>query len=147
MELKDIQCGKEYIFDPQNHYRQNELGFVKAIVRSVPSNTFWNRFMRRGIQVNLYGDTKFESTSGYSDKLYEVQPEDLEEMKDKNIIIRYPENAPVFSHKDKDVFAKIANMVVKDSEIATRFDSNEIVQMLALLSKISFYSDLHDDGM
>lgn len=146
MDLKDIQCGKEYIFDPQNKYGQNELGFIKARVRYVPQDTFWNRLVKREVDVNLYAESRFAVTSGYTDNIYHVKPEDLEEMKeDANIIIRYPQDIPVFSHKDRNVFTKVAKVITSNPNIASQFDSDEIVRLLSLLTKIDFYCGLYDD--
>ena len=144
MNQRDIQKSETYLFDPKNTMSQTEIGFTMAKALQTPTSNIISLIFRNKVPVNLFADNKIKALSGFTDKVYEINPEVLEPMNGENVIIRYPEDVPVFSNNDIMILTKMAKIVTSDKSVGDKFSVEEIVKLMALVEKVRFYGQMRN---
>lgn len=138
---KNIEVGKNYLFDPKNEAKQLESGV--SVIKVLEAH---RRFLKKIYTVCPVMD---ESESGVLiNSSFVTTEERLEIMSNNpndNVIIRYPVDIPTFSIEDVVLLANISMKIMelyKDGKYP--MDDDMVIRMGALVNKIKFYAEISE---
>ena len=133
MTYNDIEVGKNYVFDPNNLMNQTETGI--SVIHITDKK---KRFLMPSI---IYGKSLNERTNVIGESDMMVSPEYIGNEYDTehdHIVIRFPDNIPSFSSMD----IAIMDRLIKAAFDQKRFSDEEMVAILSLHRKVSFYGNI-----
>lgn len=130
MKYKNIEIGKNYVFDPDNTMEQTELGV--SIVQVVDKKgLFTKAIVSKEVDPYTLQVRNYEIMSTPEAIAQEYTPNTV-------IITRFPADIPVFGKADVALFGKMAQHII--TEKSPQFTEPELIGMMSLLNKIEFYS-------
>lgn len=134
MKFKDVHEGETYLYDQPNKHCYTEDSIAKVFVVGKSASLFSKSIIK--CKPYIGDTTDFSNRMGIID----VSPNDLYPYDpSKNIIVRYPENIPVFNASDRDIIVKLVNIATSNPQVRDILGDKDFVNLLSLTNKVDFY--------
>lgn len=138
MKYKDIKEGYTYLYDVPNVYHNTEDCIFKVLVIGKSSSLFSkNIICKPYVGDSLMFSEQIGVINVNSKDIYPYDPL-------SNVVIRYPQNIPVFNAMDRNLIIKLVEMALS-AKNRNQFTNQELTSLISLTEKINFYEKINSN--
>ena len=138
MKYKDIKEGYTYLYDVPNVYHNTEDYIFKVLVIGKSLSLFSkNIICKPYIGDSLMLSEQIGVINVNSKDIYPYDPL-------SNVVIRYPQNIPVFNAMDRNLIIKLVEMALS-AKNRNQFTNQELTSLISLTEKINFYEKINSN--